>query len=107
MNKVHIIDENLHEIKQEILVEYGGEYEKLEKIPNGDQTRKTFIKFRHITDYEAYINAIDHVYESEGAIFIICVYELNTHQFNLVKRSQYRNVCNFKQQIIEYRGKNC
>ena len=28
-------------------------------------------------------------------------------QFNKVKRSQYGNGCDFKHEIIEYRGKNC
>ena len=33
--------------------------------------------------------------------------KINTPQFNLVNRSQYGNGCDFKQEIIEYRGNNC
>ena len=34
-----------------------------------DQIRQTHIRFRHITDYEAYISAIDEEYDAEDAIF--------------------------------------
>ena len=39
------------------------------KISIGDQKRETHIRFRIITDYEAYINAIDQVSESEDSLF--------------------------------------
>ena len=35
----------------------------------GDQIRQTHIRFRNITDYEAFINAIDQVYETADSIF--------------------------------------
>ena len=62
---------------------------------------------RHFTNYEAYIKAIHQDYESEDAIFNGCIYKNNTPQFNLVNRSQYGNGCDFKHEIIEYRGNDC
>ena len=38
-------------------------------VKNGDQIRQTHIGFRNITDYEAYITAIDQDYEAEDASF--------------------------------------
>ena len=72
----------------------------------GDQTRQTHIGLRKITNYESYINAIDQDYESEDAIYNGYIYRLITPHFNLVNRSQYGNCCDFKQEIIEYRGNN-
>ena len=36
----------------------------------GDQIRTTDIRFRKITDYEAYINSIGRRYDAEESIFI-------------------------------------
>ena len=72
----------------------------------GDQIRQTHITFRNISDYEAYINYIDEGYDAEDAIFNGYIYNTNTSQFNLVNRSQYGNGCDFKHEIIEYRGDN-
>ena len=73
----------------------------------GDQTRQTLIRFRIITEYEAYVNYIDQDFESEDAIFNGYVYKIDTLQFILVNRSQYGNGCDFKHEIIEYHGNNC
>ena len=73
----------------------------------GDQTRQTHIRVRNITDYEAYINAIDEKYDAEGAIFNGYTYKLNKPHFVLNNRSHYGNGCDFKHQFIEYRGNNC
>ena len=73
----------------------------------GDQIRQTNIRFRNISDYEAYINAIDVDYDSEDSIFNGYIYKINTPQFNKVNRSQYGNGCDFKHEIIKYRGNNC
>ena len=35
----------------------------------GDQIRQTHIRFRNISDYEAYINSIDEGYYDEDAVF--------------------------------------
>ena len=68
----------------------------------GDQIRQAHIRFRNIDEYESYKNSIDEGYDSEVAIFIVYIYNLNTPQFNLVRRSQYGNGCDFKHQISEY-----
>ena len=60
-----------------------------------------------MNDFEAYINSIDKGYDAEDAIFNGYIYKLNTPQFNKVNRSQYGNGCDFKHEIIEYRGNNC
>ena len=73
----------------------------------GDQIRPTKNRFRNMNDFEAYIDAIDQDYDSEDAIFNGYFSKINTPQFKRVNRSQYGNGCYFKQEIIEYRGKNC
>ena len=65
MNKLLVFDKNLHENKQEILVEYGGEFDLIGKLSVGDEIRQTHIRLRKITDYESYINAIDEGYDAE------------------------------------------
>ena len=35
----------------------------------GEEIRQTHIRFRNFTDSEAYINALDHDFESEDSIF--------------------------------------
>ena len=69
LNKIHVVNKNLHEIKQEILVDYTGEFEMVGSLEVGIQIRQTHIRFRNIADYETYINAIDQDYDSEDAIF--------------------------------------
>ena len=43
-----------------------------------DQIRQTHIRFRNITDYEAYINSIDEGYDAEDASFNAFIYKINT-----------------------------
>ena len=71
------------------------------------QTRETNKRFRNIDDFEPSINAIDQDYKCEDAIFNGYIYKINTPQFNLVNRSQYGNVCDFKYDFIENWGNNC
>ena len=104
--KIHVFIKNLHEIKNEIKLEYTGEFEMVGKLSLGDQIRQTHIRFRNIDDFESYINAIDEGYEAEDAVFNGYFYKISTPQFSLVNRSQYGNDCNFKHEMIEYRGKN-
>ena len=106
LNKIQIVNKNLHEIKQEILEDYEGEFEMVGTLKVGDQIRQTHIRFRNISDYEAYNNAIDEGYDAEDAIFNGYIYKINTPQFNKVNRSQYGNGCSFDKIIIEYRGNN-
>ena len=107
LNKIQVFNKNLHEIKQEKLVVYTGEFEMVGNLKVGDQIRQTHIIFRNFDDYESYINAIDEGYDAEDTIFNGYIYKLNTPQFNKVNRSQYGNGCDFKHEIIEYRGNNC
>ena len=107
LNKIQVIDKNLHEIKNEILVDYEGVFEMVGNLKVGDQIRQTHIRFRNISDYEAYINSIDQDYDSDDSIFNGCIYKVDTPQFNKVNRSQYGNGCSFDKIIIEYRGNNC
>ena len=53
MNKIQFIEKNLHEIKQEILGDYAGEFEMIGKLKIGDQIQTTHIRFRNRSDYEA------------------------------------------------------
>ena len=107
LNKNHVVNKNLHQIKQEILVEYVGEIEMVGKLSIGNQIRETHIRFRNITDFEHYINAIGEGYDAEDAIFNGYNYKTNTPQFKLVNRSLCGSGFDFKHEVIEYRGNNC
>ena len=98
---------NLHEIRNEILGDYAGEFEMNGKITVGDQIRTTHIRFGNTADYETYNNSIDQDYESEDAIFNGYIYKIKTPQFNSLIRSQNGYGCDFKHEIIDYRGSNC
>ena len=67
----------------------------------GDQIKQTHIRFRNISEYEAYINSIDQGYDAEDSIFNGYIYKINFSQFNLVKRIQFGNGCDCKHEIIE------
>ena len=69
LNEIQVIDKNLHEIKNEILQDYEGVFEMIGNLKIGDQIRQTHIRFRNISDYEAYINSIDQDYDSDDCIF--------------------------------------
>ena len=107
LNKIQVIDKNLHEIKYEILQDYDSTFEMVGNLKVGDQIRQTHIRFRNISDYEAYINSIDQDYDSDDSIFNGYIYKIDTPQFNKVNRSQYGNGCSFDKIIVEYRGNNC
>ena len=107
LNKIEVIDKNLHEIKNEILCDYVGIFEMIGNLKNGDQNRQTHIRFRNTDDYEAYINSIDQDYDSDDAIFNGHIYKIYTPIFNKINRSQYGNGCTFDKIIEEYQGNNC
>ena len=79
----------------------------VDNLKVGDEIRQTVIRFRIIDDYESHIDATDHDYELEDAIFSGYDYKINTPQFNKVNRSQCGNGRHFKHEFIEYRGNNC
>ena len=59
LNKIHVVNKNLHENKHEILLDYEGQFELVGNFKVRDQIRETHNRFRNINDYEAYINTID------------------------------------------------
>ena len=69
LNKVQVIDKNLHEIKQEKLLDYIGTFEMVGNLKVGDQIRQTHVRLRNMDDFEAYINRIDQDYDSDDSIF--------------------------------------
>ena len=107
LNKIQVIDKNLHEIKYEILQDYDGTFEMVGTLLVGDQVRQTHIRFRKMIDFETYIDKIDDGYDADDAIFNGYIYKIDTPIFNKVKRSQYGNGCSFDKIILERRGNNC
>ena len=107
LNKIRVVNKNLHEIKHELLQDYVGTFEMVGNLKIGNQIRQTHIRFRNMDDFEAYINAIDQDYDSEDAILNGYIYKIDTPQFNKVNRSQYGNGCSFNKIIVEYQGNNC
>ena len=106
-NKIYVNNLNLHEIKNEILQDYTGDFELIGKMIIGPIEHKTNIRFKNMDDFERYINAIDIDYDSEDVIFTGYVYKLDTPQFKIVKRSAYGKGTNHMQEIVEYHGRNC
>ena len=97
----------MHEIKNEILPDYTGDFELNGKMIIGPIEHKTNIRFKNMDDYESYINAIDIDYDSEDVTFTGYIYKMNTPQFNVVRRSAYGRGTNCMQEIVEYHGRNC
>ena len=99
---------NLHEIKNDILEDYTGDFELIGSMLIGEGEEKTNIRFKNVDDFENYINAIDNIgYDSEDVIFTGWLYKLNTPEFKKVNRSQFGRGKDFKQDIVEYIGSNC
>ena len=69
LNKIETNEENLHEIKKEILRDYEGDFEMIGSLKVDDEIRQTHINFWNIVDCEHCINAIGEGYGSEDAIF--------------------------------------
>ena len=107
LNKIQVVNKNLHEIKQEILLDHNSVFELIGNLKVSEQIRQTHSRFRNMDDFEAYINSIDQDYDSDDAIFNGYIYKIDTPQFNKVNRSLYGNGCNFDKIILEYKGNNC
>ena len=105
--KIYVNNLNLHEIKNEILQGYTGDFELNGLMNIGPKEHKTIISFKNMDDSESYINAIDIDYDSEDVTFTGYNYELNTLQINVVRRSAYGRGTIYMQEIIEYHGQNC
>ena len=107
LNKIHVVNKNLNEIKHEILLDYEGQFELVGNLKVGDQIKEIRIRFRIINDFKTYIINIDQDYDSEDTIFDGYIYKLNIPQFKKINRSQDGNGCSFDKVIIEYGGNNC
>ena len=75
LNKIQVFDKNLHEIKNEILLDYVGAFETVGNLKVGDQIRQTNIRFRNVDDFESYNNSIDQDYDSDDSIFNGYIYK--------------------------------
>ena len=106
-NKIYVNNLHLHEIKNEILQDYTGDFELYGKMIIGPFEHTTNVRFKNMDDFERYINAIDVDYDSEDVTFTGYVYKINTPHFNIVRRSAYGRGTNHMQEIVEYHGKNC
>ena len=106
-DNIYVDNLNLHEIKNENLEDYTGDFELIGKMIIGPVEHKTNIRFKNMDDFERYINAIDIDYDSEDVIFTGYVYELDTPQFRVVKRSASGKGTNYMKEIVEYYGQNC
>ena len=82
LNKIRVIDKNLHEIKFEILQDYDGTFEMIGTLLVGDQLHQTHIRFRKMIDFESYINKIDDGYDADDSIFNGYIYKIDTPIFN-------------------------
>ena len=78
--KIHVVNKNLHEIKQQISVDYTGEFEMVGKLKVGDQIRQTHIRFRNMDDFEAYISMKDMMLMIAFSLVIF----LNSSHLNLM-----------------------
>ena len=101
-NKIYVNNLNLHEIKNEFLEDYTGDFELKGKLIIGPIEHETNIRFKNMDDFERYINAVDVDYDSEDVTFTGYVYKLNTPHFKVVKRSDYGRSTNYIQEIVEY-----
>ena len=106
-DKIYVNNLNLHQIKNEILQDYTGDFELNGKMIIGPVEHKTNIRFKNMDDFENYIKAIDVDYDSEDVTFTGYVYKLNTPHFKVVKPSAYGRGTNYMQEIVEYHGQNC
>ena len=67
--KIYVNNLNLHEIKNEILPDYTGDFELNGLLIIGPFEHKTNINFKKMDDFERYINAIDVDYDFEDVNF--------------------------------------
>ena len=106
-NKIYVNNLILHEIQNETLQDYTGDFELNGKTIIGPIEQRTNIGFKNLDDFERCVSAIDVDYDSEDVTFTSYVYELDTPQFKVVRRSAYGKGTNFMQEIVEYHGQNC
>ena len=68
-NKIYVNNLNLHEIKNEILQDYRGDFELKGKMIIALIEHKTNYRFKNMNNFERYINTIDVDYDSENVTF--------------------------------------
>ena len=99
---------NLHEIKNELLLDYTGDFEVIGSIMIVELEQKTNFSFENADDFETYNNAIENGgYDSEDVIFTRRLCKSKTPEFEKINRSQYGRGTDFTQDIVEYIGNNC
>ena len=82
---------NLHEIENDFLEDYTGDFELIGSMLVGEIEQKTNIRFKNVDDFDSYINAIDYKgYDSEDVIFTGWLYKLNTPDFKKSKQISIR-----------------
>ena len=106
-DKTYVNGLNLHEIKNEFLLDSKGDFESNGIKLIGPIEHKTNIRFKSMDYFEAYINAIDYDHDSEDVIFTGYFYKLITPQFKRVNRSQYGKGKIFVHDVVEYIGNSC
>ena len=107
INETTVDNLNLHENKEESLVEHAGDFGLIAELSVGDNNRKIHFRFLINNDSEHYINGMDMDYGGECDIFNGYFYKLNAPQFNLDNRSQYGKGTDFKQNLVEFTGNIC
>ena len=86
-DKIDVNSLNLHEIQNEVLGDYRGDFELIGSMLVGELEQKTNIRFKNVGDFESYINAIDNSgYDSEDVVFTGWLYKLNTLEFKKSKQ---------------------
>ena len=70
-NKLYVNSLNLHEIKNEILQDYRGDFELNGLMIIGPTEHKTNYRFQNMDDFESFIKAIDIDYDSEDVAFTV------------------------------------
>ena len=73
----------------------------------GPVEHNTNIRVKKMDDFQIFLNAIDIDYDNEDVTFTSFVYNLNTPQCKVVKRSAYGKSANYMQQMVKYHGQNC
>ena len=75
LNKIKVFKKIYTSFNRKILVDYTSEFEMVGNLKVGDEIRQTHIRFRNISDYEAYLNSIDEGYDAEASIFNGYIYK--------------------------------
>ena len=79
--KMYVNSLNLHEIRNEILQDYTGNFVLSGIFIILPVEHKTNIRFKNTDDFESYLNAIDIDFDRGDVAFTGYVFKLNTRQF--------------------------